>query len=265
MRRTTLAAVLLFCAATTTAGAATLTETIDRTFDVRPGANVVLSNVNGRIRVESWDQPRVRVIARKEVEASRNEVEEVLRDLRVEMQQKDGGVVVTTHYPKVHEGSSIFDWILGGGGIDRQVRYELTVPRTMNVEVSNTNGSILVANVAGRLDLDTTNGKIEVERCAGSLEASTTNGSIRAELLRLAKGAPVELETTNGRIEVALPRDFGVDVDARTTNGSIKSDLPVSTTKIGRSSLRGAVNGGGSPLRLRTTNGGIEIRAAGPS
>jgi DUF4097 and DUF4098 domain-containing protein YvlB len=104
-----------------------------------------------------------------------------------------------------------------------------------------------------------------VARCAGSLDASTTNGSINAELTSVTRGHRLRFETTNGRISVALPASLAVDVDADTTNGSIRSDLPVATTRISRNSLRGTINGGGTPLELRTTNGGIEIRTTGKS
>ena len=247
------------------AQAATRTETIDRTVDVRPGANVLLTNVNGKIVVGAWDQPRVRIVAVKEVEADKDEIAAVLRELRVEIQPRDGGVVVTTHYPKRSDGiGSIFDWLLGDH-VSAKVQFEVTVPRSMNVEVENTNGTIRVEGVSGRLEADTTNGRIEFARCSGTLEASTTNGAIEAELVSVSKGQPLRLSTTNGRITVSLPSTLGADVDASTTNGSIKTDLPIATTRLDRNSLRGTINGGGTPVRLRTTNGGIEIRVAGKS
>jgi hypothetical protein len=260
MRTLLVTATLLLA---TTAGAAELTETIDRTFDVRAGAKVVLTNVNGRITINSWDQPRVHVIAKKEVDGDRDQLKKALQDLRVEMQPGNGGLVITTHYPKDDHGiASIFDWI-AGDHIDAEVTYEVTVPRTMNVDVSNTNGGIHLSDVTGALELDTTNGKIEVKRCAGSLDASTTNGSINAELLRITKGQPMSFETTNGRIEVAVPANAAADLDASTTNGSISSDLPVTTRHTSSNSLRGTINGGGTSIRLRTTNGGITIRKNG--
>jgi hypothetical protein len=262
MRKVFFAALMLLLA--TAAEGATLTETIDRTIDVRPGAALTLSNVNGRVTVTAWDQPRVHIVARKEVEAARDEVQDVMKALRVEIVAKDGGVLVKTHHPKRSEdGMGFFEWLLGGG-VDAEVRYDITVPRSMNVEVENTNGSIRLSNVSGRHDLETTNGKIEVAGCAGTLEASTTNGSISAELVK-ADAAAMSLETTNGRIEIAVPSTFAASIDAATTNGAIKTDLPVATTRLERNSLRGSINGGGPTLRLRTTNGGIEIRAAGKS
>lgn len=254
MRKALLATLLVFVAASVRG--AELTERIDRTFDVRPGARVLLSNVNGGITVTAWDQPRVRVVAVKEVHADRDDVKNVLRELRVELQPKDGGLVITTHYPKNNWGDTIFDWLFGDH-VSRQVTYELTVPRTMSVDVSNTNGSIRLSDVSGAHALETTNGRIEMSRCAGSIDASTTNGSIHAELLNVSKGQPMRLHTTNGRIELAMPSNVAFDVDADTTNGRIQTDLPVATTRVARNSLRGSINGGGASLRMSTTNGGI--------
>lgn len=248
----------------TAATAASLTETIDRTFDVRPGATVVLNNVNGAITIGSWDEPRVRVIARKEVKGSSGDLQEMLRALRVEMQPRNGGLVITTHTPRRNNSSSIFDWMFGNHD-NAQVRYELTVPRRMNLDIENTNGAIRLTGVSGVLELETTNGRIEVARSAGSVDASTTNGSIQVELVELANREPMRLSTTNGRIEVRVPANARVDIDASTTNGSIRSDLPVAATRTGRNSLRGTINGGGTPLRIRTTNGAIAVRSAAGS
>ena len=243
---------------TVAASAAELKETIDKTFDVRPGATFRISNVNGKITIESWDQPRIHVVAVKKARGDREDAERFMKEMKVEMQPRDGGLSVTTVHPN-RNGSGFFDWIFGEH-VDGSVTYEVTVPRMMNVDVSNTNGTISLTQVTGALELDTTNGRIEVEQCAGSIDASTTNGSISAELVRVAKGQPLRFDTTNGRISVTLPRDAALDVDAGTTNGSISTALPIVTSDKDRNSRRGTINGGGTRLRARTTNGGIEIK-----
>ncbi|HEY0139889.1 MAG TPA: DUF4097 family beta strand repeat-containing protein [Thermoanaerobaculia bacterium] len=256
----TLVVTLFSMTLAVSAGAATLNETVDRTFDVKPGANVALTNVNGGIRISSWDQPRVRVIAKKEVDGDRDDLREAMKELRVDIQQRDGGLVIQTHYPKDSGGNGVLGWLFGDR-IDAQVQYEVTVPRSMNLDVRNTNGSIRVSEINGSFELDTTNGKIELTRCAGAIDASTTNGSINAELMKIAKGQPLRFETTNGRVTVALPGDFTGEIDAATTNGSIDTDFPVTTTRVGGNSLRGAIgNGGGTQLRVRTTNGSVDIK-----
>lgn len=258
MRKLTLTILMLLLS--TAAGAAELSETIDRTFDVRPGATVSLSNVNGSVTVKAWDQPRVRVIATKKVEADRDVLKEAMKELRVELQPRNGGLDITTRHPKRSEGlSSILDW-LTGDDVNAQVKYELTVPRSMALDLETVNGGINVEEVNGAHEFETTNGRIELTRCAGSVEASTTNGGIEAELTTVAKGQPLRFETTNGRISLTVPQSLALDVDAATTNGAIKSDLPIATTRVDRNSLKGSINGGGTQLRMRTTNGGISIR-----
>jgi hypothetical protein len=263
MRRLLTALVLVVAASSVTA--AELTETIDRTFDVKPGADVVLSNVNGRVSFSTWDQPKVRVVATKKVEADSDDLKAAMKAVQVTMQPQNGGLVISTKQPDGDNGwAALFSW-LAGNHVQAQVQYQVTVPRSMNVSVENTNGAIETADLNGKIDLETTNGRIRVSNCAGSLEAATTNGSIEAELVKIAKGQPLSFETTNGRIEVTLPSNLGVDVDADTTNGSINTDLPITTKSVERNSLRGSINGGGTKLRLRTTNGPISIQSGKPA
>ena len=257
MKKLNLLAVLLFTA--TTALGATLTENVDKTFDVKPGASVRLRNVNGAVAIASWDQPRVRIVAEKKVKGDGEAARDALKELRVDIQAKDGGLVIDTRYPKDDGISSFFDW-LKGDRVSAEVRYQVTVPRSMNLDISTVNGAIRVSDVAGKLELDTTNGGIETRNCAGSLDASTTNGGIAAELTSVARGQEISASTTNGRISLAVPKSFAGQVDAGTTNGSITSDLPIATTRTGDNRLRGTINGGGANVKLRTTNGRIEIK-----
>ncbi len=258
MRRLAIAALLALTSLTATA--TTLEETLDRTFDVRPGSLVFLSNQNGRIAVRSWDQPRVRVLAMKRVQAAGSDAaKESMAELKIEIAPNAGGLRVVTRNPK--RGDGLLDWMFGAH-VNASVDYEITVPRAMNLEVENTNGGVRVTEVRGSHRIGTTNGRIELERCAGDLQAETTNGGIRAELLEVTPGKSVSLETTNGRISLAAPPTLAARLDAATTNGSINTELPITTTEAKRNALRGTINGGGAELRLRTTNGSIEIRAA---
>lgn len=256
MRKLTLATLLVLLAAV--ANAATLTDRIDKTFDVRPGAELSLSNVNGSITIRAWDQPRVRVIAERESSSfDEDEAKKAFAALRVEMTPRNGGLEIVTRHPK-----SNLDFLdhLFGKNVSSKVTYDVRVPSTMNVVVDNTNGRIEVTGVTGEFDVETTNGRIEVTRCSGSIDASTTNGRINAELSGVTKGKSLSLETTNGRISLTVPSNVAADIDAGTTNGKIHTDLPVATRHTDRNSLRGKINGGGTPVRLRTTNGSIEIR-----
>jgi DUF4097 and DUF4098 domain-containing protein YvlB len=252
---------ILFTFAAASASAAELHETIDRTFDVRPGAHLALDNVNGRVTVTSWNQPRIRVHADKSASGwDSAEVKQALREVRVEIDARPDGVTVKTVEPDKNFG--FFDFLFGHH-VNRNVTYEITVPRNADLNVDTVNGSVHVNDVTGIIKLETTNGKIEVARCGGSVDASTTNGGIHAELLSVTRGKSMTFETTNGHITIVVPPNLATEVDASTTNGRINTDLPVSARTFDHNTLRGTINGGGGMLRLRTTNGGIDIKTTG--
>lgn len=257
-KRILLTAILTIAAVA--ANALTLDEIFDRTFDVRPGAVFALTNTNGRITVRGWDQRRIRVHALKHVESRDGDAARgAMKALTLALSQPNGGLRIETKYPRASDG--IFEWI-AGTSVSMSVTYEVTVPRNMDLQIEDTNGAIEASDVHGSHRIETTNGRITLARCAGDLDAETTNGSIEAELTTVNAGRVVRLETTNGHISARLPRTFGARVDAENTNGSIDTDLPVTTSgSQGKHTLRGTINGGGSDLRLRTTNGSIHIQA----
>ena len=259
MRVATLCLTLAF---STAAFAAELTETFERTLEVRPGTTLDIDNVNGSITISGWDQSRVRIQAVKRVKGrDSGAVQQVMKALRVEVRQSGRSIEIDTIYPK--HGDGMFDRIFGSSDVNASVKYEIQVPRSTDVTADTVNGGIRVSGVSGEIELDTTNGKIEVADCSGTVEASTTNGGISVELLAVTSGRDMKFETTNGTITLAVPAGLAADINASTTNGSVQSDLPLTVDRMSRTSIRGKLNGGGPEIKLRTTNGGIDIRPAG--
>ena len=249
--------ILTFAMSTAAVAGDELTETFQRTLNVRPGTDFEIENVNGSITITGWDQPQVRIHAVKKVRGGGEAAAQALKALRIEIRQSDRSLEVDTIYPKKGD-LGVFDF-LRGKEVNASVRYEINVPRSMNVAADTVNGAIRLREVNGELELDTTNGKIEVANCSGSVDASTTNGGIEVELVAVTSGKDMRFETTNGRIKLAVPAGLGADIHASTTNGSVRSGLPMVTSRVSRTSLRGTLNGGGPEIRLRTTNGGIDI------
>ncbi|HEY0511775.1 MAG TPA: DUF4097 family beta strand repeat-containing protein [Thermoanaerobaculia bacterium] len=253
----------------------TLKERFDQTVPLRSG-EVRLANVNGGIVFEAWDRGEVRIEAEKQVRAGNDETaHKLMSQIRIEVTPGRSGLRIDTHIPKSESG--LFDGLFGDS-VSVGVSYKIHVPRQASIEVvdSNggirltgtrgnahlhtTNGGLAVEDVQGDMDLETTNGSIGVDRSSGALKAVTTNGGIKAELADLSAGADLSLETTNGGVSLRLPRDARFSVDAETSNGGVASDFPVQGGQPGRRSLKGDVNGGGSKVVIRTTNGGVHIR-----
>ena len=253
--------ILISALSATPLMASELTQVFDRTLNVRPGTELEIENVNGSITISGWDQPQVRIHAIKTVRGTGEAAEQAMKALRVEVRQTDRAIDIDTIYPKKGD-LGVFDFLLGKD-VNAAVKYEISVPRSMNVSADTVNGGIRISDISGELELDTTNGRIEVANCSGAVDASTTNGGIEVELVSVLSGKDMRFETTNGRITLAVPANLAADINASTTNGSVRSDLPLTMDRSTRTSIRGTLNGGGADIRLRTTNGGIDIRAAG--
>jgi hypothetical protein len=131
------------------------------------------------------------------------------------------------------------------------------------VELKTSGGSIAVGRVAGPGDLSTSGGGIKIDSVVSSLRAHTSGGSIRANI-----SGPLQeecsLSTSGGSVNVTVDKSAAFRLDAATSGGGVDAaglTLTLEKASRDRRRLAGAVNGGGPMLKLRTSGGGISIRA----
>ncbi len=174
------------------------------------------------------------------------------------------------------------------------VDFEITVPTTADVEVDTSNGRIGVTDVTGIFELDTSNGTIEVTDGLGEVHASTSNGQVsvarfegilelrtsngRVEMENvdgivdartsngriaftgtLVEGIDHRMTTSNGRIDVALPADLSMIIEAETSNSTISTNLPLIGDTEGKEWSAVLNPPATGTLTLETSNGQIEI------
>ena len=105
-------------------------------------------------------------------------------------------------------------------------KYVIRVPRqTVLEDVRSSNGSLRVEDINGNAHLATSNGSIHLGKIHGNVEARTSNGS-------------VEVNEIDGSFE------------AETSNGGIRAHLHDTES--------------GHPIRLSTSNGGIDLQVDSP-
>jgi len=120
-------------------------------------------------------------------------------------------------------------------------------------------GAIRVSNFNGPARVQTSGGGINITGTAGKIDGETSGGSITAALLSPLPGS-VNLSTSGGGITIRIPFDASFNLDAETSAGGVSCDLPITISgKAKHDSLHGPVNGGGTPVVLRTSAGGIHI------
>lgn len=168
------------------------------------------------------------------------------------------------------------------------------------VNVRTGDGAIDVTALSGKVDLRTGDGAIRAERVKGDLQLRTVDGAIYATdldgkcyawtgdgqvrldgrfeelnvqsgdggvIARVARGSvvsvPWSIRTSDGSVEVSLPESLKADIDIATNDGGISLHAPVSVQgEIGNRRVRGAMNGGGPALRIRTSDGSVRVRSS---
>lgn len=149
------------------------------------------------------------------------------------------------------------------------VSYQISVPRNTDLSLNAHNGGISIRSVDGAIEFETTNGGVSLGDLSGSVKGRTTNGGVNVELTGSTwKGPGLDVVTTNGGVKLSVPETYAANFETGTTNGGFKSDVPALTVQTEdkdgwtrSKKIRASMNGGGAPIRVVTTNGGIKIDA----
>jgi DUF4097 and DUF4098 domain-containing protein YvlB len=286
-----LLAVALSLGATVTIAAQ---QTFDKRFDAPPGGHLTVQTDIGSVAIVGSDTREVLVHVdmsdsdHLDVEAEqnasgvsvtghreqltwfgswRNSVSHVRfkivvpRDYPVEL-QTSGGSLDLSHLSAPVAGQSAggsvtlrdivgpIDARTSGGSVDAQNIHGPT-------RLGTSGGGITIADATGDLDLRTLGGSINLRSADGKVTAATSGGSVRAEV-RINRG--IDLASSGGPITLLIPESVRASIDANTSGGSVQSDLPVTRTEAEQHSrLRGTLNGGGEPIILDSSGGGIHI------
>lgn len=153
------------------------------------------------------------------------------------------------------------------------VSYEILVPRSTNLDLKAHNGGISIKSVDGNLEFATTNGGVNLSDLAGTVRGRTTNGGVNVSLTGNSwRGSGLDVTTTNGGVNLTVPDGYAASFETGTTNGGFKSDVAALTVQTEddkggwqRSKrVTASMNGGGAPIKVMTTNGGIRIGSNTP-
>lgn len=166
------------------------------------------------------------------------------------------------------ETSGVIRAIQASEKSNTSVSFEVIVPIQTNLKLSAHNGGISIETVDGTMEFSTTNGGIKLANIAGDVKGRTTNGGVKVELTGMGwRGSGLDVTTTNGGVKLALPANYAANVEAGTVNGGFKSDFPELQVKKSdddkyswrNKKVSASINGGGAPIRVSTTNGGVKI------
>lgn len=227
------------------------TDEWNRTYTLDPGGELRIANTNGRIEIEGASGSAVEVRAER---IARGATDAAARDLlsKIAIREDASPQRVSLETERI-SGIMI--------GVSFEVRYHVKAPKNATVNVTNTNGQVVLTGLTGKVNARTTNGGVKGEGLTGAVEARSTNGQVAIDMASVGS-EPIRLHTTNGGVVLTLPEAAKADLSASVTNGGISvgefQNLDVGEKS--RRRLEARLNGGGAPIQLDTTNGGVRIR-----
>jgi Putative adhesin len=257
-------------------------ENYTKTYTVSNRANVHVDTDDGSVVVTTGDA--------KEVEF-RVEFEGYVlhKSLEIDSNQHGDEVELTARMPHGWHFSL---------GMSRRLHIEVRMPRDADLQVRTGDGSIKANNLSGAIDLRSGDGALTVGSLKGAVRLHTGDGSIEGSDLdgkcdassgdgriRLSgrfdvlsaksgdgslgieaqRGSKLDsswsIVSGDGSIDVALPPDLPVNIEASSGDGHISTDIPITMEGVlSKSRVHGKMNGGGSTLTIHTGDGSIRLK-----
>jgi hypothetical protein len=136
------------------------TKKISKSFDVNKDATLSVKNKFGKVHCENWDKNSISIEVTITVQASSQEKANKYFDkIKVDLTGNSSMVTAVT---------SIEDNLFDKGNNEMSIDYMISMPKTINLELTNKFGDIILAEVGGTATIDLGYGSIDAKRLSGS-------------------------------------------------------------------------------------------------
>ncbi|HVQ37822.1 MAG TPA: DUF4097 family beta strand repeat-containing protein [Pyrinomonadaceae bacterium] len=221
-------------------------EEMRKSYDLLPGARVEISGINGPVKIETSDSKTADVYIER-TGAS----QEALTRRRVIVENAPEGLTI-----RGEKGDGSFITRLFGSNPSERVT--LRLPRQVSLVTRGVNGSVVVGEIDGPVDVHGINGKVQIEQASGSAELHGINGNISVGMTQLDKA--LEIRGINGNIELRLGANVNADLETHGMNGNVTSSMPnVTVDKSKRGSYTAQIGRGGVSISAHGINGNIRL------
>jgi DUF4097 and DUF4098 domain-containing protein YvlB len=233
-------------------------EEFHKTYPLAANGRVALENINGSVKIASWDRNEVKVDAVKSAYK-----QERLNEAQIIVEADADSVNVRTDYPSGNQTfTSSFPRRYDNPAT---VEYTLTVPRRVRIDtIELINGDLDIEGVEGDVVASSINGHVRAMGLGGEAKLSTINGVLEATFKKLDDLKGISLNSVNGRVLLVIPSDANAQLRASTVHGAITNDfnIPVRDGEYVGHDLAGTLGRGGVRIKLGNVNGAVSIRHA---
>lgn len=225
-------------------------EEIRKNYDLSPGARVEISGINGAVKIETSDSKTADVYIERTGDSP-----EALNRRKIVIDNSPSGLTI-----RGEKGDGSFLGRIFGSSPSERVT--LRLPRQVSLVTRGVNGSVVVGEIDGPVEVQGINGKVQIGQTSGSAEFSGINGNISVGLKKLDKN--FEISGINGNIELRLGEGVNANLETHGMNGSVTSNIPnVVVDKSKRGSYTALIGHGGNSISAHGINGNIRLSQLG--
>ncbi|HEV7857246.1 MAG TPA: hypothetical protein VGO91_01215 [Pyrinomonadaceae bacterium] len=219
---------------------AEMSETIKKSFPVRPGGSLTVRSSIGTVEVQAIDTNTVNIeLIRKIRTANSREADEIIKNLHLDFVQNGNDVNIIASLPEE------WDW-------ERlkhlRLDFNISIPRSYNLNV-RTVGIIKTSDLEGTVKLSTS---------GFSLTTGNVNGSVNLS----SAGGPIQVGDVNGPVMVS---SAGGSIRTGNINGELDAQSGGGSIAAGRVDGRVTVHSSGGSIRIEEVTNTIEAASLGGS
>lgn len=278
-RRKSGARLVLVAAACLLATGTAAQKPQELTYNVGPGASVLISNMYGAVVVRPASARQVLVTATPQ--SAKVRVDGSQSGNRVEVRTRWEGQVgpeegVVEYEVQVPQDASVTVRAGSGPVLVEKLRGDVTLEgdsasievRDMSrahLQIKTIDGAITVQNVNGHIEVTSVGGEVHLRNVNGpKVTVNTTRGSIHYTG-SFGEGGQYRLFNHTGNIEVILPASASVDISAHSATGSVENTYPFKPKEQGAEAaasrkFSGISQAGSSSVNLNSLSGRIRIK-----
>lgn len=221
-------------------------EEIRKSYDLSPGARVEISGINGAVKIETSDSKTADVYIERTGDS-----QEALNRRKIVIDNSPSGLTI-----RGEKGDGSFLARMFGSSPSERVT--LRLPRQVSLVTKGVNGSVVVGEIEGTVEVQGINGKVQIGEASGSAEFKGINGNVSVGLKKLDKS--FEISGINGNIELRLGEGVNAKLETHGMNGNVTSNMPnVVVDKSKHGSYSALIGRGGTSISAHGINGNIRL------
>jgi DUF4097 and DUF4098 domain-containing protein YvlB len=268
-------------------------RTVDESRPLSPTGRVVVSNIEGSVRLIGWTSAEVEITGTLGTDVEELEItgdESVLRiEVKVPNHEKRLETDLVLRVPvgagiEVETVSATIEveGLTGSVNLESVSGWVKTAGRPAELSIETVSGDLTVAESAPRTDLASVSGSITVELATGRLEAESVSGAIRVAEGSLENASfetvsgdisyagdivgrgSYEIESMSGSVTVLVPPSVSAEFDITTFSGNIDNDIGPKARGTSKytpeKELSFSTGSGGARVSIESFSGSIKIK-----